>query len=69
MNTYTLIDARHPAIVARALSAALTSGNPAPTVTMGPITAHLNPYGQWQVRREGAKSARDQPAERKEPTP
>jgi hypothetical protein len=45
--TYTLTDAKVPAIVDRALGAALTSGDVSPRVTFGPLTVSLDSTGLW----------------------
>lgn len=50
MTTYTLTDARHPAIVARALDLATTTGRGLPRLTFGgSIEACLTADGFWQV--------------------
>ena len=52
MTAYTAADASQPAIVRRALDAALVSGDPYATVKLGPIIAYVDTRGggTWTVR-------------------
>ncbi|MCK9600309.1 MAG: hypothetical protein M0R06_14790 [Sphaerochaeta sp.] len=47
MSTYCLTDAKVPAIVNRALTDALTSSQPRPRVTFGPLSVTLDREGLW----------------------